>query len=117
MPERHLARLSRSGRHQDAVMRNFIDTPSGCTENKCLSSATLKNHLLVQLPNPHRLSLCSGEKHAIKAAIGNRTSIKNRQTFRAFTWSDDVMHPVPGNAWTQLSKFIRRIPPCEQIEN
>src|SRR5689334_311209 len=49
VPEGHLAALPRRWRHEDTVVRDLLDAPTGRSQEKDVSYFRLEDHLLVQL--------------------------------------------------------------------
>ena len=116
-PERHLARLARSGRHQHAVVRNVGDAPRGRAEDERLVGMRLEDHLFVELAHAHRLALGEGEKNAVEPAIGNGSGVQNRQPRRAVARRHHVAHAIPRQPRTQLGKLVGRVAAAQQIEH
>ena len=117
LPERHLARLAGSGRHQHAVVRDVGDAPRGRAEDERLVGVRLEDHLLVELAHAHRLALSEGEKDAVEAAIGDGSGVQNRQPRRAVARRDHVAHAIPRQPRAQLGKLVGRVAAAEQIEH
>ena len=117
LPERHLARLARSGRHQHAVVRNVGDAPRRRAENERLVGVRLEDHLFVELAHAYRLALGKCKKDAIETAIGNRSGIQNRQPRRAVARRHHIAHAIPRQSWTQLGKLVGGVAPAQQIEH
>ena len=116
-PERHLAGLAGSGRHQHAVVRDVGDAPRGRAEDESLVGMRLEDHLLVELAHAHRFALGEGEKDAVEAAVGNGSGVENRQPRRAIARRDHVAHAIPRQPRAQLAKLVGGVAAAEQIEH
>ena len=117
LPERHLAWLAGSGRHEHAVVRNVGDAPCGRAEDERLVGMRLEDHLLVKLAHAHRLALSEGKEDTVEAAIGDGSGIQNRQARRAVARRDNIAYSVPRQTRTQLAELLGRVAAAEQIEH
>src|ERR1041385_6021799 len=99
-PERHLARLSRSGRNDHTLRRNVVDTPGSCAKQKPVADPAFKNHFFVKLANAGRTGIGAGGKDAKQSAVRYRASVRDRDLLCAFARAKPVRNPVPDEAWT-----------------
>jgi hypothetical protein len=74
VPKGHFAGFARSGRDEDAVVRDFVDAPGRGAEDDRVAGARFEDHFLVEFADagPFR---CAGEKDSVEATIGNRAAI------------------------------------------
>ena len=116
MPEGHLARLTRRGRDEHAIVRDLFDAPRRCAERERLAHLAFEHHLFIELADAHR-PIRAGEEHAVQAAIGNRSGVGNGHAPGAFAPRDRVVHAVPRDARAQLRELVRGVAARQHVEH
>jgi hypothetical protein len=117
MPERHLARLAGRRRNQHPVVRDLIDAPGRRAQDEGVAGPAFKDHLFVELAHADGLAFGSGEKYAVKPAIGNGAAIQDGQHLGSLARRERIAHPVPGDARPQVGEFVGGIAAGKQIEH
>ena len=118
LPERHLARLARRGRHQHAVVRDLLDRAT--TRRRARTSRRRG----FRTPSPRRARRRARrpgrapiEEHAVQPAVGNRAAVGDRDALGAFARRDRAGHAIPRDARPQLGELVRRIAARQHVEH
>src|SRR5256885_15230578 len=117
MPEGHATGNARSGRDEDAVLRDLLHTPTRRAEKEHVAFLCFEDVFLIELADAAFALLRTGEEHAVQPAIRDRPPIGDRDDLRTFARADDARGPVPHDARAQLSELIRRGAPREHVEH
>ena len=112
-PERHRTGNARRGRHDHAVARDLLDPPGGRAEQEGGAGPRLVDHFLVELAHAPAVR----QVHAVEAAVGNGSGVRDRELARALAGADGVVHAVPHDARPQLGELLRRVAPVEHVEH
>ena len=113
VPERHLARLPRRRRHDDALEADVLDPPGRRAEQERLAGPALVDHLLVQLAHPGAV----GQEDAEEAAVGDGAAARDGQAPRAVPGPQLPADPVPHDPRAQLAELLAGVPAGQQIEH
>jgi hypothetical protein len=116
VPERHLARFARRGRHQHAIVGDVLDTPRRGAEGEGVADLGFEHHLLVELADACR-RFRTRQEHAVEAAIGNRAGVGDGHAHRALASDDGVLHAIPRDARPQLGELVRWITARQHVED
>ena len=118
LPERHLARLARRGRHEHAVVRDLLDAPRRCAEDERFADAAFEHHFLVELADARRRR---GPAPARKTPYRPRSGIvpplaiaTRLAPSRAVIGAGDA---VPRDARPELGELVRRIASRQHVEH
>jgi hypothetical protein len=116
LPEWHLARLTRGGRHEDAVVRDLLDAPRRGAEHECLADPALEHHFLVELADARRTLPGADEEYAEEPAVGDRAAVGDGHALGAFARGDGAGDAVPRDARAQLGELVGRIAARQHVE-
>ena len=116
-PERHLARLARSGNNQHAVVRDVFDPPGRSAKDERLVGMRFEDHLLVQFAHTNGLAFGVRKKDAVETAVGDGAGVEDGETCCAVAGRDDVADAIPGKTRAKFGELVRGITATEQIEN
>ena len=117
LPERHLARLARSGLDQHAVVRDPDDAPARGAEHEHVALAALEHHLLVELAHATARALARGQEDAEEAAVRDRAGVRHDHLLRALARADEAAPSVPHDARPQAGELVRRVAAREHVEH
>ncbi len=117
LPERHLSRFPWRRRDEDAIVADLLDPPARGAEQERFADAALEDHLFVELADAGARPMLSSQEDTIKAAIGNRPAIGDRDALGAFARREDVGDAVPGQARPQIGEIVRRVSPRQHVEH
>ena len=113
VPERHAARFTRRGSHNDSIAGDLGDTPRRRAEQEGLADAALVDHLLVELADTSAV----GEEHSEQAAVGDRPRVGDREPLGAVARPYPTRGAIPHDPWLESGELIRWIPAGEQVED
>ena len=116
LPEGQLARLSRRGRDEDAVVRDVLDAPRRRAEGEDVADARLVDHLLVELADPATGPLPGREEHGIQPAVGDGAATRHGEALGTPSAGERVGDAVPDDARAQLGELVGRVAAREHVE-
>src|SRR4029453_9326565 len=96
VPERHLSRLARSWRDEDAVVGDLVDAPRRRPEEEDLPRPRLEHHLFVEPADAPALpAFLAGEEHPVEAAVRDGARVDDGHPPRAFPAPNRAADPLP----------------------
>ena len=118
VPERHLARFSRRGTHQDPIEPDLLDAPRRRAEKKDVAGVRLEDHLFVELSDAATGAvLLAGQKDTVESTIRNGAGVRHGDALGATASSDAPLHAIPRDAGPQLTELVRWIAAAQHVEN
>jgi len=117
LPERQPGRLPGGGGHEHPIVGDLLDPPRGGAQGEHVTHPRLVHHLFVEFADAASRTLSAGEEDPVQAAVGNGAARGHRQPLRAAASAQGVGHPIPGQAWTQFSELVGRVPPAQHVED
>src|SRR5262249_19024616 len=100
LPERRLARLAGGGRHEHAVVRDFLDAPGRAPRQNRLAGGAFEPLLFGDSAHAGAAGPRPDEKPAVEPAARNRSAVRDRDALRAVARADGPRHAVPRDART-----------------
>src|SRR4029453_3278303 len=83
-PERHLARFTRSGGDEDAIVGDLFDPPCRCTEQERFADAALEHHFFIELADTRVWATLANEEYAVESAVWNIAAVDYRDRLCSF---------------------------------
>ena len=113
VPERHLPRLTGSGRDHHPLERDVLDAPGAGAEQEGLARPALVDHLLVELAHARAV----GQEDPEQTAIGNGATAHDGQPLAAVARTQRAGNAIPHQARAELVELLTGVAARQQVEH